>query len=146
MQRVIGQIKVLLFLILAILLIVSCTEKKSVPEFEIYDPIFVDHFSNEDDIDSIHVSSLTAYYNEDVYYYTVTYTSDGDDFVYELLYIFKYQEQEAFFSIKYEEECYTYVPTYYENYLKAKEEGISKTYSSNEIAEMINSFYGRTIV
>ena len=28
MQRVLGQIKVLLFLILAILLIVSCTEKK----------------------------------------------------------------------------------------------------------------------
>ena len=146
MKRVLGQSNFVLLLILMVSILVSCGEKKTVAEFEKYDPIFVDRFSNDDDIDSIHVSSLVAYYYEDHYYYTVTYTQDGDDFVYELLYIFRYENLDMFFSIKDEAECYTYVPTEYENYLKAKEKGTAKTYSSKEIADMINAFYGRTIV
>ena len=64
--------------------------KKDSPDFKIYDSIFVDKFSSEDDIDSIHVSSLTAYYYEDKYYYVVEYIQDGDDFEYELLYILEH--------------------------------------------------------
>lgn len=146
MQRVLGQSKYVLLLILIVSILVSCGEKKAVAEFERYDPIFVDRFSNDDDIDSIHVSSLKAYYYEEHYYYTVTYTQDGDDFVYELLYIFRHENMDAFFSVKDEAECYTYFPTEYENYLEAKNVGTSKIYSSKEIADMINSFYGRLIV
>ena len=100
MQRVLGQSKYVLLLILIVSILVSCGEKKAVAEFERYDPIFVDRFSNDEDIDSIHVSSLKAYYYEEHYYYTVTYTQDGDDFVYELLYIFRHENMDAFFSVK----------------------------------------------
>jgi hypothetical protein len=141
MKSIYKQGKCLVLLMLAVLILTSCGMKT--PEFEKYDPMFVDRFSNEDDIDSIHVSSLVAHYYDDHYYYTVTYTQDGDDFVYELLYIFRYDSLGAFFSIKNEAECYTYFPTDYENYLKAKAEGIEKIYSSEEIADMINEFYGR---
>ena len=144
-KRVINQGEFLLLLILMVSILVSCGWNNTVADFAKYDPIFVDHFSNDDDIDSIHVSSLVAHCYEDHYYYTVTYTRDGEDFVYELLYIFHYENLDMFFSIKNEAECYTYVPTYYEDYLKAKEEGTAKTYSSDEIADMINDFYGRTI-
>lgn len=146
MQRVLGRSKFLLLLAMIVFLLVSCGEKKVEAEFEKYDPIFVDRFSNEDDIDSIHISSLEAYYYEDQYYYTVTYTQDGEEFVFELLYIFHHEDLDMFFSIKDEAECYTYVPTRYEAYIKAKEKGIAKVYSNKEIADMINAFYGRTIV
>lgn len=145
MQRVLGRSNFLLLLAMIVFLLISCGEKKEA-EFEKYDPIFVDRFSNEDDIDSIHISSLEAYYYEDQYYYTVTYTQDGEEFVFELLYIFRHGVLDMFFSIKDEAECYTYVPTRYEAYLKAKEKGIAKVYSNKEIADMINEFYGRTII
>lgn len=146
MKRVLGQSNYILLLILIVSILASCGEQKRVAEFEKYDSIFVDCFSNDDDIDYIHVSSLVAYYYKDHYYYTVTYTQEGDDFIYELLYILRYENMDTFFSIKDKAECYTYFPTEYENYLKAKKEGTAKTYSSKEIADMINAFYGRTIV
>ena len=120
--------------------------KKDSPDFKIYDSIFVDKFSSEDDIDSIHVSSLTAYYYEDKYYYVVEYIQDGDDFEYELLYILEHGGMYNFFSIKHENECYQYVPNEYRAYLKAKDEGVKKIYTKREIAKMINTFYGREIV
>lgn len=120
--------------------------KKDSPDFKIYDSIFVDKFSSEDDIDSIHVSSLTAYYYEDKYYYVVEYIQDGDDFEYELLYILEHGSMYNFFSIKHENECYQYVPNEYRAYLKAKDEGVKKIYTKREIAKMINTFYGREIV
>ena len=120
--------------------------KKDSPDFERYDPIFVDKFSMGDDIDSIHVSSLVAYYYEDKYYYVVEYIQDGDDFEFELLYILQYDIMDNFFSIKYPDECYEYFPNEYRAYLKAKDEGVKKVYTKKEIAEMINSFYGRDIV
>lgn len=120
--------------------------KKDSPNFKIYDSIFVDKFSSEDDIDSIHVSSLTAYYYEDKYYYVVEYIQDGDDFEYELLYILEHGGMYNFFSIKHENECYQYVPNEYRAYLKAKDEGVKKIYTKREIAKMINTFYGREIV
>ena len=120
--------------------------KKDSPDFKIYDSIFVDKFSSEDDIDSIHVSSLTAYYYEDEYYYVVEYIQDGDDFEYELLYILEHGGMYNFFSIKNENECYQYVPNEYRAYLKAKDEGVKKIYTKREIAKMINTFYGREIV
>lgn len=120
--------------------------KKDSPDFKIYDSIFVDKFSSEDDIDSIHVSSLTAYYYEDKYYYVVEYIQDGDDFEYELLYILEHGGMYNFFSIKHENECYQYVPNEYRVYLKAKDEGVKKIYTKREIAKMINTFYGREIV
>ena len=139
-------ISILLITIGLICVLTSCGKDKIETDYEMYDPLFVNYFSNEDDIDSIHVSSLESYYYENTYYYVVSYTQDGEDFFYELLYILCYGRGEMFFSLKYEWECYEYFPEYYENYLEAKEKGIKKTYSNAEIANMINSYYGRTIV
>ena len=107
---------------------------------------FVDYFSNEDDIDSLHVSSLNSYYLNGKTYYVVEYMQDGEDFRYKLLYILMGPSKRAFFPIKNESECYPYFPNDYEAYLNAKKDGVAREYSLEEIAEMINSFYGRTIV
>lgn len=140
-----SKIIILLLVIFMISVFVFGCQKDS-PDFKTYDPIFVDKFSGEDDIDSIHVSSLTAYYHQDKYYYVVEYIQDGDDFEFELLYILKYGTLDNFFSIKYEDECYQYFPNQYRAYLKAKDEGVKKVYTKKEIAKMINTFYGRKIV
>ena len=147
-QKVVGLNKVVFSFAFVLFLfsLVSCGNITDTADFERYDPIFVDKFSMEDDIDSIHVSSLTAYYYEDRYYYVVEYIQDGDDFEYELLYILEYDGMYGFFSIKYPDECYQYVPNEYRAYLKAKDEGVKKVYTKKEIAEMINTFYGRDIV
>ena len=71
---------------------------------------------------------------------------DGEDFRYKLLYILMGPSKRAFFPIRNESECYTYFPNDYAAYLNAKKDGVAREYSSEEIAEMINSFYGRTIV
>ena len=146
MKKVLGLSSILLIIIGMVFILTSCGKDKIKTEYEIYDPFFVKYFSNEDDIDLIHVSSLESYYYEDTYYYVVSYTKDGDDFFYELLYIFGGRSMKRHFSLKYEWECYEYFPEYYEAFLEAKEKGIKKTYSNAEIANMINSFYGRTIV
>ena len=148
MQKVVGLNKIVISfaIVLLVFILVSCGNGNDKADFEKYDSIFVDRFSSEDDIESIHVSSLIAYYYEDKYYYVVEYIQDGEDFEYELLYIFQYESLNNFFSIKDETECYQYVPYEYEEYLTAKNEGIKKIYTSKEIAEMINTFYGREIV
>lgn len=147
-QKVVGLNKVVFSFAFVLFLfgLVSCGNITDAPDFERYDPIFVDKFSMGDDIDSIHVSSLTAYYYEDRYYYVVEYIQDGDDFEFELLYILQYDTMDNFFSIKYPDECYQYVPNEYRAYLKAKDEGVKKVYTKKEIAEIINTFYGRDIV
>ena len=133
-------------IVVLVFILVSCGNRNDEADFNKYDSIFVDRFSSEDDIESIHVSSLIAYYYEDKYYYVVEYIQDGEDFEYELLYIFQYESLNNFFSIKDEKECYQYVPHDYTEYLTAKNKGIKKIYTSKEIADIINSFYGREIV
>ena len=148
MQKVFGLNKIVISfaIVLLVFILVSCGNGNDKADFEKYDSIFVDRFSSEDDIESIHVSSLIAYYYEDKYYYVVEYIQDGEAFMYELLYIFQDKSLQNFFSIKDENECYQYVPHDYTEYLTAKNEGIKKIYTSKEIAEIINSFYGREIV
>ena len=148
MQKVVSLNKILssFAIVLLVFILVSCGNRNDKADFEKYDSIFVGRFSREDDIESIHVSSLIAYYYEDKYYYVVEYVQDGEDFEYELLYIFQYESLNNFFSIKDEKECYQYVPRDYEGYLTAKNEGIKKIYNRKEIEEMINNFYAGKIV
>ena len=143
MQKVVSLNKILssFAIVLLVFILVSCGNRNDKADFEKYDSIFVGRFSREDDIESIHVSSLIAYYYEDKYYYVVEYVQDGEDFEYELLYIFQYESLNNFFSIKDEKECYQYVPHDYTEYLTAKNEGIKKIYNRKEIEEMINDFY-----
>lgn len=148
MQKVVSLNKILISFAIVVLvfILVSCGNRKDEADFNKYDSIFVDRFSSEDDIESIRISSLIAYYYEDKYYYVVEYIQDGEDFEYELLYIFQYESLDNFFSIKDEKECYQYVPHDYEGYLTAKNEGIKKIYNRKEIEEMINNFYAGKIV
>lgn len=148
MQKVVSLNKILssFAIVLLVFILVSCGNRNDKADFEKYDSIFVGRFSREDDIESIHVSSLIAYYYEDKYYYVVEYVQDGEDFEYELLYIFQYESLNNFFSIKDEKECYQYVPHDYTEYLTAKNEGIKKIYNRKEIEEMINNFYAGKIV
>ena len=148
MQKVVSLNKILISfaVVLLVFILVSCGNRKDEADFNKYDSIFVDRFSSEDDIESIHISSLIAYYYEDKYYYVVEYIQDGEDFEYELLYIFQYESLDNFFSIKDEKECYQYVPHDYTEYLTAKNEGVKKIYNRKEIEEMINNFYAGKIV
>ena len=148
MQKVVSLNKILISFAIVVLvfILVSCGNRKDEADFNKYDSIFVDRFSSEDDIESIHISSLIAYYYEDKYYYVVEYIQDGEDFEYELLYIFQYESLDNFFSIKDEKECYQYVPHDYTEYLTAKNEGVKKIYNRKEIEEMINNFYAGKIV
>ena len=148
MQKVVGHNKILIsfLIIVLVFVLVSCGNRNDKIDFDKYDPIFVGRFSREDDIESIHVSSLIAYYHEGKYYYVVEYIQDGEDFEYKLLYIFQYGTLCNFFSIKDEKECYQYVPHDYEGYLNAENKGVKKVYTKKEIAEMINTFYGRDVV
>lgn len=135
------------------LFLFSCgKEKERGPKWDVYNPLFVDFFSNDDDIEDINVSELVAYYYEDYYYYTVKYTQDNTDdetFVYELLYLWRDIDgipgSKKFFSIKNESSCYEYFPEYYKGLLAAKENGISKSFAQEEISKMINDFYGKEI-
>lgn len=133
-------------IVVLVFILVSCGNRNDEADFNKYDSIFVDRFSSEDDIESIHVSSLIAYYYEDKYYYVVEYIQDGEAFMYELLYIFRDKSLQNFFSIKDENECYQYVPHDYTEYLTAKNKGVKKIYNRKEIEEMINNFYAGKIV
>ena len=153
MKKVIGLSKYIIFLLLVLPLLISCgKEEETGPRWDVYNPLFVNYFSNDDDIEDINVSELIAYYHNEHYYYTVKYTQDNTDdetFIYELLYILSdyngIPEKEIFFPIKDEKDCYRHFPDYYKRFLDAKENGVSKTFTQEEISKMINDFYGREI-
>ena len=143
---ILAYVSILVVGIIVVCVVLANRAKKDLPNYAVTDPAFVDYFSNEDDIDSLRVSSLNSYYLNGKTYYVVEYMHDGEDFQYKLLYILMGPSKRAFFPIKNESECYTYFPNEYEAYLNAKKDGVAREYSSEEIAEMINSFYGREII
>lgn len=152
MKKEIGLSKYIILSLLMLALLASCGGREKGPRWDVYNERFVDFFSNDDDIEDINVSELIAYYYEDYYYYTVKYTQDNtkdETFVYELLYLWSDYNgipgHGKFYPIKYEEECYEYFPEEYKRFIAAKENGVSKTFTQEEISKMINDFYGREI-
>ncbi len=152
MKKEIGISKHIILLLSVLLILTSCgKEEEKTPRWDVYNPRFVDFFSNDDDIEYRNISQLTAYYYEDYYYYVAIFTHEKwkEDFVYEVLYLWEDYDgvpgPGRFYPIKYEEECYEYFPDDYKKFLAAKENGASKTFTQDEISKMINDFYGREI-
>lgn len=142
MKKVLGVISFIVMLI-GILGISSCGESKGNTEFDTYDSIFIDNFSNEDDIKQKKIESLTSYYYNTRYFYEVCYkknTSEESKSV-KVLYVFRYYSLKKFFNIQNEDECYKYFSDYYEYYLEAKEKGIKKEYSNSDVKSLIENFY-----
>ena len=153
MKKVIGLSKYTILSLLILVLLSSCAkEEETGPRWDVYNPLFVDYFSNDDDIEYRNISQLTAYYYEEHYYYVSVFTHENrenKDFVYEVLYLWRDYNgipgSKIFFPIKDEKDCYEYFPEEYKGFLAAKENGVSKTFTQEEISKMINDFYGRKI-
>jgi|GEM_PF-5361054 len=152
MKKEIGLSKYIILSLLMLALLTSCGGREKGPRWDVYNPEFVNYVSYGINIEDIHISELIAYYYEDYYYYTVKYTQDNtkdETYVYELLYLWRDRNgvpgSKIFFTIKNEKDCYLYFPEYYRGFLAAKENGVSKTFTQEEISKMINDFYGREI-
>ena len=129
MKKALGVINFIIILI-GILALSSCSESKENIEFDTYDTLFIDNFSNVDDIKEKEVEFLTSYYYNTRYFYEVCYkknTGEESKSV-KVLYVFRYYSLKKFFNIQNEDECYKYFSDYYEYYLEAKEKGIKKEY------------------
>lgn len=140
MRRVVG----LTSLVILILICSSCRDSNDKVDFDSYNTLFIDDFSNEDDINKKNIVSLNAYYYDTRYFYDVSYTYEDiyNDHVLEVLYIYRYGSLNKFFNIENESECYKYYSSYYGYYKEALEKGIKKEYSSEDITNIITDFYG----
>lgn len=140
MRRVVGLIS----LILLISICTSCKDSKKEVQFESYDRLFIDDFSNEEDINKKNIISLNAYYYDTRYFYDVSYTYEEiyNDHILDVLYIYRYGSLNKFFNIENESECYKYYSSYYGYFIEAKEKGVKKEYSNENIKNIIIDFYG----
>lgn len=146
-EIVMKRVSVLIYLFLFLIIISSCSNKNEEVNFDIYDSLFIDSFSNRNDIEDKNITSLTAYYYDTRYFYDVSYTHEinfGSHEI-EMLYVYRYNSLKKFFNIENEEECYQYFSDYYTYFLEAQEKGIKKEYTNEEIQAMVNNFYGQTM-
>jgi hypothetical protein len=139
MKRVVGLSKITI-LILSFIALLSCKDKPEY-DFDAYNEMFVDSFSNEDDYTNKNITELTAYYNDTWYFYEVKYHNDKYNEDYHMLYIFRYGDLSTYFTLANTDDCYEYFPTYYTKYLDAKENGVKLEFSNTEINELITNFY-----
>lgn len=139
-------------------LLVSCGSRE--PDYQSFDMYFINSFSRKDEIDRYHISGLTCYMLDDYYYYDVTFTMDdssvvAEDEVLECLFIISdltpenlpmklknvtIPYLESFFNIQNVDECYEYFESYYTNFLKAKEKGVMRTFTQDEIQKLIDDY------
>ncbi len=134
------QIVCFALLICSLLPFCSSCSSKNIPEYEKYDRIFLSKLDRDGKLDSIHISELICCYYGDCYYYTVQYTKDSNDNQYELLYIFRNDDLEIFYSVKKPEECMQFFPDSYQRFLTAKKNGVMKEYTEEEIQSMIDKY------
>lgn len=140
-KRVLG-ISDILFFIIFILFISSCSSAKEEADFASYDVLFADSFFANQQKEK-KIEALTAYYMDSWYYYDVLYVleseTDVEDVSLELVYIFRYRSLNAFFNIQDEASCLEYFYSKYTAFKTAVEKGISRQYSDVEILKISNA-------
>ncbi len=142
MIKVLGQIKNIVFVSVIILLLCLTSCKKEEPiDMEVNNEQFFKDIQHFYDDAKVQITDLVIYYKNDFYYYDVIYYSDAENENYNMLHIYRYGLGEEFFSIKYPEQCYAHCPEEYNRYLDAKESGISKVFTKEEIDECIRIYY-----
>ena len=139
-------------------LFVSCGSRE--PDYQSFDMYFINKFARKDDIINYHISELTCYILDRHYYYDVVFTEDNNEYIgpdeeLELLYIIydttpenmprKYKNVQVpifdtFFNIQHEDDCYRYFESQYTSFIKAKKEGIVRTFTQDEIHKLIDDY------
>ena len=135
MKRVIKLTSILLCFLIIIIGLSSC--KKGKFDINENNELFVYKYTNHHEDTSI--EALTIYYYESYFYYDVEAVSEKKNETYHFLYVFRYKQYQIYYSIKYPEKDLEYYPQSYFRYLEAKEKGKSRTYTEEEIKELMNS-------
>lgn len=139
MKRVIKLTSILLCFLIIIIGLSSCKKEKFDIEYnnDVFFNAYTSHYN-----DGITIDELSIYYYESYFYYDVVGTDYEENKSYHFLYVIRYKQLQIWYSILHPEKDIDYYPNSYFNYLTSKEEGVSKTYTKEEINDLINSYYG----
>ena len=139
MKKVIGKSSFLLIIVFLFAILVSCSNKRKF-DIEENNARFFKKYNEHID-DGISLDKLSIYYYESYFYYDV----EGEDSEknYHFLYVYRYQQFQIWYSIKYPEEDREYYPSSYDHFLTAKEKGESKIYSQEELDALISMYYNK---
>lgn len=140
MKKVIGLSS---FLLLSFLFVILSSCKKEKFNIEYNNDVFFNAYTSQYN-DGITIDELSIYYYESYFYYDVVGTDYEKNESYHFLYVIRYKQFQIWYSILHPEKDLDYYPSSYFNYLTSKEKGVSKSYTKEEIENLINSYYSKS--
>ena len=145
MIKVFGLVSKKIILICAMIsCLCSCGKRKI--KIDANNDVFFDKYSYKYVKGETTINQLNIYQKDDYFFYDIDYII-GEDDKYHLLYVFShtgkgnYYSYDSYYSISNVDADRQYLPDSYDFYVDAKENGKSKIYSTDEIAELIAKYY-----